>query len=157
MVKIIERDPGLLPREASERELDELLSELARNNSMIEDYSKRVEYETNRKIEETYRNWIRHYVNENVHLISLIEIKKAQGSDKMNKNENKIDENEWMRVLSGWKKDTESDEWEPYMEHSLLSLLIYIEETKMDLKNTSVQELLNIIFDYIQKKGNESK
>jgi hypothetical protein len=71
----------------------------------------------------------------------------------MNKNENKIDENEWMRVLSGWKKDTESDEWEPYMEHSLLSLLIYIEETKMDLKNTSVQELLNIIFDYIQKKG----
>jgi hypothetical protein len=35
----------------------------------------------------------------------------------------------------------------------LLSLLIYIEETKMDLKNTSVQELLNIIFDYIQKKG----
>jgi oligoribonuclease NrnB/cAMP/cGMP phosphodiesterase (DHH superfamily) len=60
------------------KEIQELLSELARNNSMIEDYSKRVEYETNRKIEETYRNWIRHYVNENVHLISLIEIKKAQ-------------------------------------------------------------------------------
>ena len=75
----------------------------------------------------------------------------------MNKNENKIDENEWMRVLSGWKKDTESDEWEPYMKHSLLSLLIYIEETKMDLKNTSVQELLNIIFNYIQNEGNESK
>jgi len=157
MVKIIERDPGLLSREASERELDELLSELARNNSMIDDYSKRVESEENSKIKETYRSWITHYVNENVHLITLIEIKKAQGSDKMNKNENKIDENEWMRVLSGWKKDTESDEWEPYMEHSLLSLLIYIEETKMDLKNTSVQELLNIIFDYIQKKGNESK
>ena len=78
MVKIIERDSDLLSREASERELDELLSELARNNSMIEDYSKRIEYETNSKIEETYRNWVRHYVNENVHLIYLIEIKKVQ-------------------------------------------------------------------------------
>lgn len=70
----------------------------------------------------------------------------------MNKNENEIDENEWMRVLSGWRKDTEGKEWDPYMEHTLLSLLEYIEETKMDLKNTSVQELLNIIFSYIQKE-----
>lgn len=82
MVKVSEREPGMLSKEASERELDELLSELARNNSMIEDYSKKLEYETNSKIEETYRNWVRHYVNENVHLINLIEIKKVQEAKK---------------------------------------------------------------------------
>ena len=82
MVKVSEREPGVLSKEASERELDELLSELARNNSMIEDYSKKIEYETNSKIEETYRNWVRHYVNENVHLINLIEIKKVQEAKK---------------------------------------------------------------------------
>lgn len=70
----------------------------------------------------------------------------------MNEDDNKIDENEYLRVLDGWTKDPDGDEWEPYMQHSLLSLLIYIKENKMDLKNTSVQELLNIIFDYIQKE-----
>jgi len=82
MVKIIERDPGLLSREASEKELDDLLSELARNNDLIDDYSKKIESEDNSKIEETYRTWIAHYVNENVHLISLIEIKKVQEAKK---------------------------------------------------------------------------
>lgn len=78
MVKIIERDPGLLNDEASERELDDLLNELARNNAMIDDYSIKLESEENSKIKETYRAWVTHYVNENVHLISLIEIKKVQ-------------------------------------------------------------------------------
>jgi len=78
MVKIIERDPGLLNDEASERELDDLLNELARNNAMIDDYSIKLESEENSKIKETYRTWVTHYVNENVHLISLIEIKKVQ-------------------------------------------------------------------------------
>ena len=82
MVKKIKREPGLLSSEASERELDDLLSELARNNDLIDDYSKKIESEDNSKIEETYRNWITHYVSENVHLIYLIEIKKVQEAKK---------------------------------------------------------------------------
>ena len=78
MVKIIERDPGLLNDEASEREFDDLVNELGRNNALIDDYSIKIESEENPKIKETYRTWIAHYVNENVHLISLIEIKKVQ-------------------------------------------------------------------------------
>jgi hypothetical protein len=82
MVKIIERNTGLLSKEASERELDDLLNELERNNSMIKDYSTQVEDEPNGKLAETFRNWITHYVNENVHLIHLIEIKKVQEAKK---------------------------------------------------------------------------
>jgi len=78
MVKIIEREPGLLSKEASERELDDMLSELARNNEKIDEFSTMLEDDSNVKISNTYRSWIEHYVNENVHLIYLIEIKKVQ-------------------------------------------------------------------------------
>ena len=78
MVKIIKREPDLLSKEASERELDDMLSELARNNEKIDEFSTMLEDDSNVKISNTYRSWIEHYVNENVHLIYLIEIKKVQ-------------------------------------------------------------------------------
>ena len=78
MVKRIEREPGLLSKEASERELDDMLGELARNNEKIDEFSTMLEDDSNVKISNTYRSWIEHYVNENVHLIYLIEIKKVQ-------------------------------------------------------------------------------
>ena len=78
MVKIIEREPGLLSKEASERELEDMLNELSRNNAKIDEFNAMLEGERNPKISETYGSWIAHYVNENVHLISLIEIKKIQ-------------------------------------------------------------------------------
>lgn len=78
MVKIIEREPDLRSREASERELDDMLGELARNNAKIEEFNTLAEDDSNAKISDTYRDWITHYVNENTHLIHLIEIKKVQ-------------------------------------------------------------------------------
>jgi len=82
MVKIIKREPDLLSKEASERELDDMLSELARNNEKIDEFSTMLEDDSNTKISDTYRSWIAHYVNENVHLIYLIEIKKVQEAKK---------------------------------------------------------------------------
>jgi len=82
MVKIIKREPDLLSKEASERELDDMLSELARNNEKIDEFSTMLEDDSNAKISNTYRSWIEHYVNENVHLIYLIEIKKVQEAKK---------------------------------------------------------------------------
>ena len=82
MVKRIEREPCLLSKEASERELDDMLGELARNNEKNDEFSTMLEDDSNAKISDTYRSWIEHYVNENVHLIYLIEIKKVQEAKK---------------------------------------------------------------------------
>lgn len=78
MVKIIERETGLLSKEASERELEDMLNELSRNNAKIDEFNALLEGDSNPKTSETYESWIAHYVNENVHLIYLIEIKKVQ-------------------------------------------------------------------------------
>jgi hypothetical protein len=76
----------------------------------------------------------------------------------MNNNETKIDVmDECLRILNGWLNDPDGEEWEPYFNPTLLSLLILIEQSKMDLKNTSVEELLNIIFISIQKQVADEK